>query len=254
MWTMSALAVTGVLCLGAQQAQAQSGSSGARPQPMQQGSGSANQGSGGGSGSAMKQSKLAMRGYCPVALVQAKQWIKGSSQFAADFDGHRYYFVGAEPLALFQANPQAYAPVLGGDDVVTYAQSGQRVPGALEHGAVYEDRIYFFSSAANKAAFQSMPRNYASADLALGGDCVVCKVKMNQKMPGDPQITSMHNGVRFQFVGQQQQSMFLANPAEFTVAAGSGSRGSGSATHGSGSQGSARQQGSGSAASGSGGR
>lgn len=203
-------------------ASAQSGS-GARPPARQQGS--SNQ----ASGSAMKQTELAMQGYCPVALVENRQWVKGNAQFAVDVDGKRYYFVGAQPLEMFRANPIKYVPALGGDDIVEFAHTGRRSPGALENGLVYDDRIFFFGSAANKQAFQANPDQYASADLAMGGDCIVCQVNMNQKMAGDQQFTEIHQGMRFLFAGEQQRQAFLADPMRYLGAGGSGSaqRGSG---------------------------
>lgn len=213
-------------------AHAQSGSSTAprpanRSAPAQPGSGSSTvtQGGSGSVGSAA-QLKPAMGGYCPVCLAGGKGWVAGSPQFQAVYDGKLYRFPKAEPLAAFQADPSKYVPALGGDDLVEYARSGKRIAGKLALGANYLGRVYFFASEANKAAFQASPTQYANADLAAGGSCVVCRVDMRRDMPGTAEHVSVHNGLRYQFAGPQQQQVFQSQPQRYAVTppVGSGTR------------------------------
>lgn len=222
---------------------------GAAPRAVSQGSGqSAPIGSAGRVANAVPQ---ALGGYCAVCLAQDRQWMPGRPEFAADFDGKRYLFPGAEQLQKFQANPARFAPALGGDDVVEYARSGRRVVGQLPLGAAYQGRFYFFASDANKQAFLTEPARYAGADLALGGACVVCRVDMNQQVAGDPAINAVYQGVRYLFPAEAQRQAFLANPARYVSAApqvGAGSATQRSPAAGSGYGGSAP------AGSGSGGR
>lgn len=208
---------------------AQSGSSSSpRPvyqgTPSQQGSGSTAviQGSS-NAGSAMAGQKPAMRGYCPVCIAMGKGWVAGSPQFQAVYDGELYRFPKAEVLTTFQANPAKFVPALGGDDVVEYARTGKRVAGKLEHGAQRLERLYFFATEANKSAFRANPTQYANADLAAGGACVVCRVDMRRDMPGVAQHVSVHDGVRYQFAGPQQQQAFDAQPRRYAVPAPAGS-------------------------------
>lgn len=213
---------------------AQSGSS-SSPRPAYQGT-PVQQGSGStpvmqGSGSAMSGQKPAMDGYCPVCIAMGKGWVAGSTQFQAQYDGEVYRFPKAEALAAFQAEPAKFVPVLGGDDVVEYTRTGKRVDGELKHGAQYLDRLYFFATEANKSAFRANPTQYANADLAAGGACVVCRVDMQRDMPGVPQHVSVHEGVRYQFAGPQQLEAFKAQPRRYAIPAptnrpaGSGSAG-----------------------------
>ncbi|MEO0531921.1 MAG: hypothetical protein AAF266_15305 [Planctomycetota bacterium] len=213
---------------------AQSGS-GSRSQ--YQGSGSSAQGSGSataGSGSGSRAMDVALDGYCAVCLTEKRDWVAGTAEYQVGFDGQSYRFPGTDQMAMFQADPTKYAPVLGGDDVVEYAKTGKRSDGKLAYGARHADRHYFFVSQANKDAFMAAPAQFANADVALGGACVVCQVDMRQQMAGNPQIAALHDGMRYFFVGAQQRDAFVANPAAYVSSVpspnGSGNRGSGSGT------------------------
>lgn len=197
---------------------------------------------------------MAMRGFCPVCLVQMRKWVPGEPRFAAIHDGKQYRFPDARRLQMFRANPTRYLPALGGDCVVHYVKTGQRVPGSLTHGAVHGGRIYFLASEEHRQQFLAAPERYRDADLAMGGDCVVCRVNMNRQMPGSPQLTSIHGGIRYRFAGLEQQRMFAAEPGRYVPAALAVKHKQGSATrNGSGGDGSApRPKGSGSKAVGSG--
>ena len=244
-----------VFALFADAALAQSGS-GTTPRYAQPGSGAARPAGSGaapaGSGSAggVAAAPVALGGYCAICLAEDRQWMAGRPEHAVDFDGKRYLFPSPEQQQKFQANPAQFAPALGGDDVVEYARSGRRVVGQLPLGAAYQGRFYFFASDANKQAFLAAPAQYANVDLALGGECVVCRLDMNQQVAGNPAITAVYQGVRYQFPGEQQRNQFLANPVRYASGAtqpGSGARGQGPAAQGSSAAGSgAVRQGSGS--------
>lgn len=210
-------------------AAAQSGSS-ARPQ--YQGSGSSSAGSGSATaGNTSRAVEVALDGFCAVCLTEKRDWVAGSADHQVAFDGQTYRFPGTDQMAMFQADPSKYAPVLGGDDVIEYGRTGKRVPGKLVYGARHADKHYFFVSEANKEAFRAAPLQFVNADVALGGACVVCQVDMRQRMAGNPQIAAQHDGMRYFFVGAQQRDAFVANPAAYVSsvpAPGSGTRGSGS--------------------------
>lgn len=172
------------------------------------------------SGSATRSNvPVAMRGFCPVCLVEMRRWVPGAPRFATIYDGKQYRFPDARRLQMFRADPTKYVAALGGDCVVHFMQTGQRVPGSLQHGAVHGGRIFFMASQEHRQMFLDSPAMYGDADLVLGGDCVVCRVNMNQKMPGTPQLTSIHNGMRFRFAGLQQQQMFAGDPGRYLPAA-----------------------------------
>ncbi len=158
---------------------------------------------------------LALSGYSPVSLHSSGAWSKGDPSLIATFDGKTYAFVNDAERQAFAADPARYVPVLGGDCVVAYAQHGQRVPGSVQHASVQGERLYIFSTPDARAMFAASPASFVNADLAYGGNCVVCAVGMGQAMPGRPEITTVHKGLRYQFPSPDQQREFLANPAKY---------------------------------------
>lgn len=187
------------------------------------------------------QAPLALEGYCPVSLKMMNKWVKGSPTSKSGFDGHTYYFANQQGKQMFDQDPAKYVPVLGGDCAVSYAKMGKRVPGNIRHAAWQGGRLYLFANAQGKQMFLANPKAYENADLAYGGNCVVCSVKMRQTVAGSPEYTVLYNGLRYLFPSAGQRDEFLANPEKYAVAvktaptpsSGSGNRlpaGSGSST------------------------
>lgn len=54
---------------------------------------------------------LAIEGYSPVSYFTEGKPEKGSEDFASVYNGERYLLTDAEQLALFEADPEAYAPL-----------------------------------------------------------------------------------------------------------------------------------------------
>lgn len=175
---------------------------------------------------------LGLHGYCPVCVLDMKKWVKGDPNFQSFFDGHVYLFPGPEQKKKFDSNSTRYAPVLGGDCIVAYAKTGKRVPGSVENAAMMGGRLYLFSSKQAKQEFLDNHENFVDADLALGGNCVVCRVEMGKDMAGAPDHEVTYHGLRYRFPSEDQLKMFLANPDKYASAAtrpaGSHSQGSGS--------------------------
>ena len=119
--------------------------------------------------------------------------------------------------------------MLSGDCSVCLTDMGQRVKGSLQYAALSGNRLYLFPNAELKEKFRSDPRKYIKADLVLGGQCAVCRVEMQQEVPGQPEIAVRHGGLTYQFASEEQRSMFLANPTKYdklgaTVGGGSHTR------------------------------
>lgn len=56
----------------------------------------------------------AIHGYDPVAYFTESKAVKGDDQFSADYNGATWLFAKAENKALFEADPEKYAPQYGG--------------------------------------------------------------------------------------------------------------------------------------------
>jgi YHS domain-containing protein len=149
-----------------------------------------------------------------------KKWVPGHPSIQVAYDGKTYYFPGEEQKQMFLAAPQKYVPALGGDCVVCQTEMGKRMPGSVLHAALSGNRLFLFPNEDMKKKFTSEPRKYAQADVALGGLCSVCRVEMNQDVAGDPQVSLIHGGMRYQFASNDQRNMFLANPSKYAVKGG----------------------------------
>ena len=60
------------------------------------------------------ETRLAIKGYDPVAYFTEAKPVQGSSQFTADHLGATYHFSSAQNQSLFEGNPEKYAPQYGG--------------------------------------------------------------------------------------------------------------------------------------------
>lgn len=160
---------------------------------------------------------VAIDGFCVVTLRDQQEWKRGSEVYQHTFDGQLYWFVGRREQAIFAANPRRYAPALGGDCVVTYAEKGVRVPGRPQHGILHDHRLYFFSSSDALEKFRSQPETFIDADLANGGQCVVSKIDDQKETGGLTETTVIVQGMRYQFANANRQRRFMQNLVRYGV-------------------------------------
>ncbi len=165
-----------------------------------------------------KSTPIALEGFCPVCLLNSREWVKGDSRFREVFDGQAYFFPDQRQLEIFRAAPQRYAPALGGDCVVHFASTGKRTRGDLRYGILHDDRLLFFANAEHKRAFVEDPSSFIDADLALGGECAVCRVELERRVAGKPELAVIHNGLRYLFPAAQHRERFLANTLQYVRA------------------------------------
>jgi YHS domain-containing protein len=162
-----------------------------------------------------QEPRIGLGGYCPVCILDANKWAKGSPEHQATYDGVTYNFPDEAIKQNFLAHPAKYVPALGGDCIVCYAKLGKRVPGSINHSARYDNRLYLFPGAEQQQAFLNNPTEFANVDLALNGDCAVCQVHHNKRVAGKPEFTEIKDGFRYQFVSEREQSAFRQDPAAY---------------------------------------
>lgn len=104
----------------------------------------------------------ALGGYCPVCLVTMDKLVKGDAKYSSTFDGQAYLFPGAEQKKMFDANPVAFAPVLGGDCTVCRVEMGKDVPGKAELAVDYDGKRYLFPGKKQLDMFVANPRKYVT--------------------------------------------------------------------------------------------
>jgi len=117
------------------------------------------------------QRKLAERsglggfqGFCPVALRDRRELADARPEFLSVYQGRTYEVASAEAKARFEADPEKYAPVSQGNDVVLVSRGEAEVEGNLSHAVWFKDRLYLFRSADTLREFNAEPAKFALAD------------------------------------------------------------------------------------------
>ncbi len=105
---------------------------------------------------------VALNGYCPVELVLNGRWVAGDLRWTVVHKGLIYRLSGDRQRREFLANPDCFAPVDSGNDRVMLVDQQRVVPGRTEFCAIYEGRLYMFSSAAGQSRFNGDPQRYAA--------------------------------------------------------------------------------------------
>ncbi len=108
---------------------------------------------------------VALDGFCPVQLAENSRWQPGKRSWGAIHRGRTYLFAGAEERRRFLADPDRYAPVSSGDDVVLLLEQGRSVSGYREHGLRFDGHVYLFAAEGTLEKFSSNPRYYAERAL-----------------------------------------------------------------------------------------
>lgn len=104
--------------------------------------------------------RVGLDGFCPVVLVQQRNWQPGDPRYQSVYEDCVYRFAGPAQKKEFEKNPSRYSPVISGNDPVLWIDQQQRVAGRREHGVFYLDRIFLFSSEENLERFSRDPDQY----------------------------------------------------------------------------------------------
>jgi len=166
-------------------------------------------------GSGSETPETAMGGYCPVCIVKMDKLVKGSPAYASVYDGKKYLFPSSEQKTMFDDNPAAFAPAMGGDCVVCKVEMNKDVPGKPDIHLVHNGRLYLFPSEEQLKMFKATPEKYADADVALDGYCPVCKIDMKQDVKGKPELAVDYHAIRYLFPAKEQLEKFKANPRRY---------------------------------------
>jgi hypothetical protein len=114
--------------------------------------------------SAAEDFPLAIRGYDPVAYFKEGHPARGRSEFAYQWDEHRYQFTSAEHRALFAADPLRYAPQFAGFCAMSLTR-GQLVAPNPEYWLISDGKLYLFGKSIGPDLFKkSLAENKSKAD------------------------------------------------------------------------------------------
>lgn len=94
------------------------------------------------------------RGRCPVGMASQKL-IEANDEISIDHDGCRYFFADEAAREEFKLSPEKFVPALGGDCIVTFARTGDRVTGNCV--AIHKGQQYWFADAQARTDFKSDP-------------------------------------------------------------------------------------------------
>jgi len=122
---------------------------------------------------------FALDGFCPVQLLEKDRWQPGQRAWGAIHRGRTYLFAGPDEQRRFLADPDRYAPVSSGNDVVLLLDQGRMVSGDRNHGLRFDGHVYLFADEATLARFQNNPQFYAD------------RVLQTQRPPAQPSQTAL---------------------------------------------------------------
>ena len=108
---------------------------------------------------------LGLDGFCPVQLTETQRWVPGDRRFGLVHRGRTYLFASQVERDRFNLDPDKYAPVMSGNDIVLAVEQGQNVNGRREHGVFFGQRIYLFSAEASLDRFSKNPAYYVDQAL-----------------------------------------------------------------------------------------
>jgi YHS domain-containing protein len=97
--------------------------------------------------------RVALNGYDPVAYFTDGRPAKGSSEFAASFDGTTYHFKNAQHRALFVGDPDRYAPQYKAYCAITITR-GAKQEVDPEAWLIWNGKLYMFAGKQGVAMFQ----------------------------------------------------------------------------------------------------
>ena len=96
--------------------------------------------------SAPKSSRLAIKGYDPVAYFTDGKPMPGKPEYEAVYDDTRYNFASTQHLDLFKADPDRYAPQFAGSCAAGIAM-GVKFEADPEQWLIVDGKLFVFSSA-----------------------------------------------------------------------------------------------------------
>lgn len=109
-------------------------------------------------------SNKAIKGYDTVAYFTDDKPVKGTEEFSLEYNGAQWLFSSAENLALFEANPEKYAPQYGGYCAYAVSQ-GTTASIKPELFTIHNDKLYLnYSNSINDKWLEGIDSYIEDAD------------------------------------------------------------------------------------------
>ncbi len=107
---------------------------------------------------------IAINGYDPVAYFTMSKPVEGDMAYASDWEGVKMLFSSAKNKAMFDADPEKFAPKYGGYCAYAVSKGGTATT-SPDAWTVHEDRLYLnFNTTVRGIWDQDRPGNIAKAD------------------------------------------------------------------------------------------
>ena len=107
---------------------------------------------------------IAINGYDPVAYFTMSKPVAGDMAHASDWEGAKMLFSSAENKAMFDADPEKFAPKYGGYCAYAVSKGGTATT-SPDAWTVFEDRLYLnFNTTVRGIWSEDKPGNIAKAD------------------------------------------------------------------------------------------
>ena len=123
---------------------------------------------------AFSKDKLLLDGFSPVSLLTDKKWIKGTEEFAVDFEGQWFLLTSTDEVKAFRVKPDNFIPQFMGCDPVLLWESSQvpAVRGITRFAAFYDDQLYLFATKENRDRFKESPDRFITTRVVLDLDLI----------------------------------------------------------------------------------
>lgn len=172
-----------------------------------------------------KEVTPALSGYCPVSYFTEGKPAKGDAKYRSEHEGFVYQFADAEKQALFEKEPEKYAPRIGGFCAVALGGPyGNRFQGDPKVFAMVGGKLYLLSSERAKMSFDQRPEHYTDRAEALynaahiGGYCPVKYQTDNTAAMGESQHIEHYRGFAYQLSSAEAAQKFRKDPAKYAPA------------------------------------
>ncbi|MGR0279173.1 YHS domain-containing (seleno)protein [Marinomonas dokdonensis] len=107
-------------------------------------------------------SNKAVSGYDTVAYFTEGRPVKGSSKFTTRYQGAVWQFASEKHLAMFEAEPEKYAPQFGGYCAWAVSAKSDFAPSDPKQWAIVDGKLYLNYDAKIKALWDETPALHIS--------------------------------------------------------------------------------------------
>ena len=120
------------------------------------------------------RTRVALNGFCPVTLVEARKLARGQAEIREIHDGIEYRFATAAARTRFLLAPERYEPQNAGFSPVRQVDAGESKAGNARWGVIYAGHLYLCADGDERARFLSNPSRYARVGATDRANCPHC--------------------------------------------------------------------------------